>query len=110
MSAVAGLIDIGGAIDFRPDYRDGRPYVAGTPISLATVVALHRQGLLPDAIVGEVYGVTLWQTHAALAYYYLNRERLDALMAADSAAYEQAANEHDGHGAGCSCGSTSTTT
>lgn len=110
MSAAAGLLDIGGLIQSRPGYRGGAPYVDGTPISVTTVTALHRHGFSPVQIVAELYGVTLWQVHAALAYYFLNKDTIDALIAAEDAAFEQAAVEHDGHGAGCSCGSTSTTT
>ena len=110
MSAVAGLLDIGGLIQARPGYRGGSPYINGTPISVTTVIALQRRGCTPGEIVAELYGVTLWQVHAALAYYFLNKGTMDALIAAEDTAFEQAAAEHDGHGAGCSCGSISTTT
>jgi hypothetical protein len=35
-------------------------------------------GMSPDEIVSEYPSITLAQVHAALAYYFENRERIDA--------------------------------
>ena len=35
-------------------------------------------GMSPDEIVSEYPSITLAEVHAALAYYYENRERIDA--------------------------------
>ena len=38
----------------------------------------ERMGMSPDEIVSEYPSITLAEVHAALAYYYENRERIDA--------------------------------
>jgi hypothetical protein len=38
----------------------------------------HSRGAIPDEIVSEYPSITLADVHAALAYYYENRERIDS--------------------------------
>jgi hypothetical protein len=38
----------------------------------------ERMGMSPDEIVSEYPSITLSDVHAALAYYYENRQRIDA--------------------------------
>jgi uncharacterized protein (DUF433 family) len=50
----------------------GRPRIDGHPIWY------ERMGMSPDEIVSAHPGITLSQVHAALAYYYEYRDRIDA--------------------------------
>jgi uncharacterized protein (DUF433 family) len=57
----------------------GRPRIDGHRITVEDVAIWHeRQGLSPDEIVSAYPSLSLTDVHAALAYYYENRERIDA--------------------------------
>ena len=42
---------------------------------------MHQQGFIPEEIAVSRYNLKLEQVHAALAYYFANREEIDADMA-----------------------------
>src|SRR6266404_1871217 len=57
----------------------GRPRIDGHRITVADVAIWHeRMGMSPDEIVSAYPSITLSDVHAALAYYFENRERIDA--------------------------------
>ena len=57
----------------------GRPRIDGHRITVEDVAIWHeRMGMSPDEIVSSYPTITLSDVHAALAYYYENRERIDA--------------------------------
>src|SRR5580693_1854022 len=57
----------------------GRPRIDGHRITVADVAIWHeRMGLSPDEIVSSHPSVSLSDVHAALAYYFEHRERIDA--------------------------------
>lgn len=57
----------------------GRPRIDGHRITVEDVAIWHeRMGMSPDEIVSAYLSITLADVYAALAYYYENRERLDA--------------------------------
>jgi uncharacterized protein (DUF433 family) len=45
--------------------------------------------MAPDEIAQEYEHLRLGQVHAAVAYYHVNREEIDADLAADAAAFER---------------------
>jgi uncharacterized protein (DUF433 family) len=62
-----------------PGICGGRPRIDGHRIQVEDVAIWHeRLGMSPDEIVSEYPSITLADVHAALAYYYENRERIDA--------------------------------
>jgi uncharacterized protein (DUF433 family) len=62
-----------------PGICGGRPRIDGHRIQVEDVAIWHeRMGMSPDQIVSEYPSLTLADVHAALAYYYENRERIDA--------------------------------
>lgn len=62
-----------------PGVRGGKPRIDGHRVTVADVAVWHeRQGLSPDEIVDRHPGLTLSDVHAALAYYFENRDRTDA--------------------------------
>jgi len=62
-----------------PGVRGGRPRIDGHRITVADVAIWHeRMGMSPDEIVSAYPSITLSDVHAALAYYYEHRERVDA--------------------------------
>jgi uncharacterized protein (DUF433 family) len=62
-----------------PGVCGGRPRIDGHRIQVEDVAIWHeRMGMSPDEIVSEYPSITLADVHAALAYYYENRDRIDA--------------------------------
>src|SRR5262249_24457141 len=57
----------------------GRPRIDGHRVTVEDVAVWHeRLGMSPDEIVSAPPSLTLSDVHAALAYYYEHRERIDA--------------------------------
>jgi uncharacterized protein (DUF433 family) len=62
-----------------PDVCGGKACIAGRRIRVLDVVALHEhRGYSPDEIVNLFVGITLADVYAALAYYFDNRDEIDA--------------------------------
>lgn len=62
-----------------PGVRGGKPRIDGHRVTVADVAVWHeRMGLSPDEIVDRHPSLTLSDVHAALAYYFENKERIDA--------------------------------
>jgi uncharacterized protein (DUF433 family) len=67
-----------------PDVCGGRACIAGHRIRVADIVVWHeRRGYSPDEIVSLFPGLTLGDVHAALAYYFDNREEIEADLRLD---------------------------
>src|SRR5262249_3397854 len=57
----------------------GRPRIDGHRVTVEDVAVWHeRLGMSPDEIVSAHPSLPLSDVHAALAYYYEHRERIDA--------------------------------
>lgn len=82
-------VDIGTLIESSPGIRNGRPCIAGTGITVRRIVGWHNLGLTPEEIAAKLEYITLAQIHAALAYYYIDRDAIEADMAAEDAAVEE---------------------
>lgn len=79
-----------GLITSRQNVHNGQPIIAGTAVAVRTIVRYYKLGLTAEEISGEM-GVELAGVYAALAYYHLNQEALEADMAANTeAAVKQA--------------------
>lgn len=64
--------------------------VAGTRISLDSLVYLYREGISPEGMVESYPALTLEQVHSALAYYLANQKEIDHYLArADAVAETQ---------------------
>ena len=74
-------VEIGGLITRTPGIKRGVPRVAGTGITVRTIARLHQQGLTPEEIAISRYNLRLEQVHAALAYYFANRDEIDSDIA-----------------------------
>lgn len=70
-------------IETTPGVCGSKPRIAGRRISVANIAIWHeRMGLSADDIADQ-YELTLAQVHAALAYYWENREEIDQTIRAD---------------------------
>ena len=78
-------------------YRQGRPCLRGTGITVHAVAAAHRMGLTAEEICGQNPDLDPSLFHAALAYYFADKERIDAELLEDERfGAELAARHPDG--------------
>lgn len=87
--AITAPVDIGRLIYSDPKFRDGRPCLAGTGMSVHAVAVRYLQGRSADDIADGVPDIPRSHIYAALAYYFANREQIDADLAADDAEHER---------------------
>lgn len=85
------LVNIGNLITSNPQIQGGRPILAGTGTTVQRIVALYQQGYSVADIVADKDYLSLAQVHAALAYYYINRQAIDADLADEAAEYDRLA-------------------
>jgi len=78
-------VDIGTLIVTSPDVRHNRPRISGTGVTVQRIVILYKSGLSPEEIADEFGHLSLAQVYAGLAYYYANKEQIEAAIAADKA-------------------------
>jgi uncharacterized protein (DUF433 family) len=87
-------VDIGTLIVQAPGICGGRPRIAGTRITVQNVAIDFNVGMKPEAIVSERAHLTQTQVYAALAYYYANKEAIDAEIAAYYKEFDHLEVEH----------------
>ena len=63
------------------DEREGALKMAGTRVSLGSVVAGFKEGESPEQIVESFPTLTLAQVYGAIAYYLENKQLIDEWMA-----------------------------
>ena len=83
-------VEVGPYIGTLHIHRDERgvAWIDDTNIKVVEVVLDHVQGNSPEQIHEEYPHLSLAQIYAALAYYYDNRQEIDALMQQWQASYE----------------------
>jgi uncharacterized protein (DUF433 family) len=82
-----------------PNVRGSRPVIAGTTITVMTIVLAHTTGdKLSLAQIAQDYRLSLGQVHAALAYYYLHQDEMDAQSQHDAAAAQMSIAELERQG------------
>ncbi len=69
-----------------PGVCGGKACIDGTRIRVIDIVCLEREGMKPEDML-DVFAshLTLAQVHAALAYYYDNRDEIEASFAEEEA-------------------------
>lgn len=78
----------------REGYRGGRPCLRGTGMTVHQVAIAHQMGMSPDEICAQNPDLDPSLFYAALAYYFANRERIDAEIDADDRLAEELAAKH----------------
>ena len=59
------------------EQRNGGYYVAGTRVSLDSIVQCFNDGMSPETILGEFDTLTLAQVYGAIAHYLENQAAMD---------------------------------
>jgi uncharacterized protein (DUF433 family) len=66
-----------------PKLRGGRPILAGTGVTVRTIVGRYKLGMNAEEIAADM-DLDLALVYAALTYYHLNREEIETDIAANS--------------------------
>jgi uncharacterized protein (DUF433 family) len=77
------VTDIGTLITHNPQIHGGCPIIAGTGVTVRRIAIWYKQGCSPEEIADRIAHLTVAQVYAALTYYHLNREKIDADIAAE---------------------------
>ncbi|HAG79996.1 MAG TPA: hypothetical protein DCL61_02240 [Cyanobacteria bacterium UBA12227] len=70
------------------DYRHQGYWIAGSRISLDSIVYAFRNGLSPESIIQSFPLLTLEQVYGAIAFYLANRAEIDNYLLAEETAFE----------------------
>jgi uncharacterized protein (DUF433 family) len=62
------------------EWREGGYYIAGSRVSLDSVVYAFLRGESPEGIVESFPALSLEQVFGAVTFYLANRERIDAYL------------------------------
>jgi uncharacterized protein (DUF433 family) len=71
--------------------RSGGLYVAGTRVSLDSVVILFQEGASPEKIVQSFSTLKLSQVYGAIAYYLENEQAINEYIAEGEREFERSA-------------------
>lgn len=66
-----------------PTIRGGRPVIKGTGFRVSDVVINHYDNGHSPETIAELFGLNLAQVYAALTYYHLNKDEIDAQIRDD---------------------------
>jgi uncharacterized protein (DUF433 family) len=69
--------------------RDGGYYVAGTRVSLDSIVHCFNEGLSPEAILEEFDTLNLAQVYGAITHYLENQPAIDAYRSRQKRRFEE---------------------
>lgn len=83
---MASAPTIDALIEKNPKLRGGRPIVAGTGTTVRTIAGAYKLGLVAEEIATQLPHLNLAQIYAALAYYHLHVDEIEADIQADSEA------------------------
>jgi uncharacterized protein (DUF433 family) len=86
---MTAVVDIGSLISSVPQMHGGKPCIAGTGVTVLTMVELFEAGLDPRQIQAQYPELSLEGILAALAYATANRQEIDDWFAVDAAAHSE---------------------
>jgi uncharacterized protein (DUF433 family) len=81
-------------VPLEPD-REGVLYIAGTGVSLHSVVGMFEEGASPEEIANEYTSLRLQDVYTVIAYYLNNKEALDSRLAEEESASEKRCAEYE---------------
>jgi uncharacterized protein (DUF433 family) len=79
----ANTVSVASLLEERPGYREGRPCLRGTGITVHAVAAAHLMGMSAEEICAQNPDLDPSLFHAALAYYFANRARVESDLERD---------------------------
>jgi uncharacterized protein (DUF433 family) len=76
--------NIGTFIVSDPEFRHGRPCIAGTGMSVHAVAQRYLQGQTAEDIAADIPDIPPSHIYAAVAYYLANRAQIDGELAREN--------------------------
>jgi uncharacterized protein (DUF433 family) len=73
----------------QPGIQGGDPCIKGTRVPVWVLAAMHKQGDTPEEILEAYPDLSAAQVYAALSYYYLHREDVDGVIAAQNVVHDR---------------------
>ncbi len=92
--AITAPVNIGTLIARSPNKFDGRPYIAGTGITVRRIVGWYKLGYEAEEILREIDHLKIAQVYAALAYYHANKQSIEDDIAEEEAEHKRIEAEH----------------
>ena len=83
----ATAVDIGTLITSEPDFRLGRPFIAGTRRSVQSIAWMYRDNRDAEAIARALPEIPKASIYAALTYYLANQAQIDQDVQDDGELY-----------------------
>ena len=80
-----GTVQIDRLIARTPGVKRGTPHIAGTGVTVRTLVRWYKLWMSPEEIAADYPHLELSQVYAALTYYHANRAEMEREMAAEEA-------------------------
>jgi len=87
-------VGIGTMIVSSPDFKHGRPHIAGTGLTVHRIAIWYKLGHSPEEIANQYPHLNAAQVYAALAYYHANQAEIEAEIAEDEAEAERLEREY----------------
>ena len=81
----SAIADISQLITSHPKIHNGCPIITGTGVTVRRIAIWYKQGNSAEEISEQIEHLSLAQIYAALTYYHLNRQEIDADIAAEEA-------------------------
>ena len=94
MSVAATQVEIGEMISRTLGIKGGTPHIAGSGVTVRTLVRWYKLGMSPEEIAAEYPHLSLAHVYGALAYYHANRDEMDAHLAAEEAESDRIEQVH----------------
>ena len=82
-------VDIGTLITSEPDFRLGRPFIAGTRRSVQSIAWMYRDNRDAEAIARALPEIPKASIYAALTYYLANQAQIDQDVQDDADLYHE---------------------
>ena len=76
---------LAGMLVAKDGFRDGRPCVAGTGITVHAIAAAHLHGLTPEEILDSFPRAGRAGVYAGLAYFFAHADEIEADWVSDEA-------------------------
>ena len=86
--------DIGSLIVTSPEFKNGRPCIAGTGITVHRIAIWYKLGHSPEEIARRYGHINEAQVHAALANYHANRDQIESEITVEEAEADQFEDEY----------------
>jgi len=83
------------AIGYVHQTPEGGWRIAGSRVSLDSVVHAHREGLSPEAIADAFPSLSLEQVYGAIAFYLRHRAEIDPYLADQNVRWEELRHESE---------------